>query len=140
MLPARVSNATNQHTMFTAQCDTFLEMPALRWDVNVYYTDDPDSTVGGQPKSYTKLSRKSVLQHGGKHAGMFPDDEILGFDNQFFGVPEKEASFWAPCLRLCLEKSHEALQLHGYTKETMKGKNIALYNGSWANRSRNQDV
>lgn len=70
-----------------------------------------------------------------KHAGLFPDDDILGFDNQFFGVPEKEAAFWAPCLRLCLEKSYESLQLHGYTKETMKGKNIALYNGSSANQS-----
>lgn len=116
MLPGRVSNSLNQHTMFSAQTDTFLEMPALRWDVSVYYTDDPDNYVG-PPKSYTK------------HAGLFPDDEILGFDNQFFGIPDKDAACWAPCLRLCLEKCYESLQLHGYTKETVKGQSIALYNG-----------
>lgn len=116
MLPGRVSNSLNQHTMFAAQTDTFLEMPALRWDVSVYYTDDPDNYVG-PPKSYTK------------HAGLFPDDEILGFDNQFFGIPDKDAACWAPCLRLCLEKCYESLQLHGYTKETVKGQSIALYNG-----------
>lgn len=59
MLPARVSNSTNQHTMFAAQCDTFLEMPALRWDVGVYYTDDPEGNLGA-PKSYTKLDRGQV--------------------------------------------------------------------------------
>lgn len=64
-----------------------------------------------------------------KHAGLFPDDEILGFDNQFFGIPDKDAACWAPCLRLCLEKCYESLQLHGYTKETVKGQSIALYNG-----------
>ena len=64
-----------------------------------------------------------------KHAGLFPDDEILGFDNQFFNIPDKEAKYWPPCLRLCLEKSYESLQLHGYTRETVKGQSIALYNG-----------
>ena len=80
----------------------------------MYYTDDPESSTG--PKSYTK------------HAGMFPDDEILGFDNRFFGIPDKEATCWAPCLRLCLEKCYEALQMRGYNRESMKGQNIALYN------------
>ena len=64
-----------------------------------------------------------------KHAGLFPDDEILGFDNQFFGIPGKDTACWAPCLRLCLEKCYESLQLHGYTKETVQGQSIALYNG-----------
>ena len=68
-----------------------------------------------------------------KHCGMFPDDEILGFDNQFFNIPDKEAKYWPPCLRLCLEKSYESLQLHGYTRETVKGQSIALYNGVLVN-------
>jgi len=116
MLPARVSNATNHHLMFLAQTDTFLEIPVLRWDTAVYYTDDPDN-YSGHPRSYTK------------HAGMFPDDEILGFDNEFFNITDKEAKYWPPCLRLCLEKSYESLQLHGYTRESVKGQSIALYNG-----------
>ena len=54
MLPARVSNAANHNLMFLAQTDTFLEIPVLRWDSAVYYTDDPDN-YSGPPRSYTKL-------------------------------------------------------------------------------------
>ena len=54
MLPARVSNATNHHLMFLAQTDTFIEIPILRWDNAVYYTDFPDN-YSGHPRSYTKL-------------------------------------------------------------------------------------
>ena len=51
--------------MFCAQTDTFLEVPLIRWDVSIYYTDNPEG-LDAAGKSYTK------------HAGMFGDVEILG--------------------------------------------------------------
>ena len=121
MLPGRVNNLKAHHLMFSAQTDTFLELPALRFDVATYYTDDPEGDPNASSKAYTK------------HAGVFPDDEILGFDARFFGIPEKQAHLWPPCLRLCLEKCYEAAQLQGYSRETLQGQNMALYNADIGN-------
>ncbi|CAJ1339242.1 unnamed protein product [Effrenium voratum] len=114
MIPGRVSHIANHWNMHMGNTDCYLEMPILRWDIDIYYTSDPERSL--VPKSYTK------------HAGMFPDDEILGFDNTFFGISDKEAMCWPPCLRLCLEKNYEALQMRGYDRKTLKGKRIGIYN------------
>eukprot|EP00437_Effrenium_voratum_P048089 CAMPEP_0181530168 /NCGR_PEP_ID=MMETSP1110-20121109/71440_1 /TAXON_ID=174948 /ORGANISM="Symbiodinium sp., Strain CCMP421" /LENGTH=71 /DNA_ID=CAMNT_0023661187 /DNA_START=4 /DNA_END=216 /DNA_ORIENTATION=- len=66
MIPGRVSHIANHWNMHMGNTDCYLEMPILRWDIDIYYTSDPERSL--VPKSYTK------------HAGMFPDDEILGFD------------------------------------------------------------
>eukprot|EP00439_Symbiodinium_sp_Y106_P085191 s2025_g27.t2 len=96
----------------SAQTDTFIEIPLLRWDVSLYYTDDPEASP--VPKSYTK------------HAGLLSDNDSC-FDNDFFDIPEKHAAAYPPGIRLCLEKCFESLQHRGYTKQSIKGENLPLY-------------
>lgn len=112
-LPACVDSLDQNYIMYSAQTDTFIEIPLLRWDVNLYYTDNPEASP--VPKSYTK------------HAGLLSDNDILGFDNDFFGIPEKHASSYPPCIRLGLEKCFESLQHRGYTKQSIRGQNLPLY-------------
>ena len=74
--------------------DLITEIPADRWDVDEYY--DPEPGVPG----------RSVCKWGA-----FLDD-VAGFDPEFFGITEKEATAMDPQHRLLLETSWEAME-HG---------------------------
>jgi polyketide synthase 5 len=67
--------------------DLITEIPADRWDADEYY--DPDPGVRG----------RSVSRWGG-----FLDD-VAGFDSDFFGIAEREATAIDPQHRLLLETS-----------------------------------
>ena len=75
--------------------DLVTEIPADRWDADEYY--DPEPGVRG----------RSVSRWGG-----FLDD-VAGFDSEFFGSPEREATTIDPQHRLLLETSWEAIEHAG---------------------------
>ncbi len=81
--------------------DLVTEVPADRWDVDEYY--DPEPGVPG--RSVSKW-------------GAFLDD-VYGFDSEFFGIGEREATELDPQHRLLLETSWEAMEHAGLTRETM---------------------
>ena len=81
--------------------DLVTEVPPDRWDADEYY--DPQPGVPG----------RSVTKWGG-----FLDD-VAGFDSEFFGINEREATAIDPQHRLLLETSWEAMEHAGLTRETM---------------------
>lgn len=81
--------------------DLVTEIPADRWDADEYY--DPEPGVPG--RSVSKW-------------GAFLDD-VSGFDSEFFGINEREATATDPQHRLLLETSWEAMEHAGLTREAM---------------------
>lgn len=82
--------------------DLITEVPPERWDADDYY--DPEPGVPGRSASKW---------------GAFLDD-VAGFDAEFFGISEREASSLDPQHRLLLESSWEAMEHAGLTPETMR--------------------
>src|SRR6478736_6132645 len=81
--------------------DLVTEVPPDRWDADEYY--DPEPGVPGRSVS---------------RWGAFMDD-VGGFDAEFFGINEREATAIDPQHRLLLETSWEAMEHAGLTPETM---------------------
>ena len=81
--------------------DLVTEIPPDRWDADEYY--DPEPGVPG--RSVSKW-------------GAFLDD-VAGFDSEFFGINEREATAIDPQHRLLLETSWEAMEHAGLTPEAM---------------------
>ncbi|MGH3643853.1 MAG: acyltransferase domain-containing protein, partial [Mycobacterium sp.] len=81
--------------------DLVTEVPPDRWDADDYY--DPQPGVPG----------RSVTKWGG-----FLDD-VAGFDSDFFGINEREATAIDPQHRLLLETSWEAMEHAGLTPKSV---------------------
>lgn len=81
--------------------DLVTEVPADRWDADEYY--DPEPGVPG--RSVSKW-------------GAFLDD-AAGFDADFFGICEQEATLMDPQHRLLLETAWEAMEHAGFTPATV---------------------
>jgi len=101
-------------TAFVNGCDAMTDIPACRWDHSHYY--DPN----GNGKSYTK------------HLGMvtYPIDVYTIFDNEFWGMTEKEAANTNPVLRTGLEVAFESCVRAGFTKESLRGTEFVMTLGA----------
>ncbi|BBY92740.1 phthioceranic/hydroxyphthioceranic acid synthase [Mycobacterium gallinarum] len=91
--------------------DLITEVPPDRWDAEEYY--DPQPGVPG--RSVSKW-------------GAFLDD-VAGFDSEFFGINEREATAIDPQHRLLLETSWEAIEHAGLTRETLTGSLTGVFVG-----------
>ena len=91
--------------------DLITEIPADRWDAEEYY--DPEAGVPG--RSVSKW-------------GSFLDD-VAGFDSEFFGIAEREATAIDPQHRLLLETSWEAVEHAGLNPASVAGSHTAVYVG-----------
>ena len=87
------------------------EIPADRWDADVYY--DPEPGVPG--RSVTRW-------------GAFLDD-VGGFDCDFFGMTEREATAIDPQHRLLLESSWDALEHAGLDPASLAGSQTGVFIG-----------
>ena len=91
--------------------DLITEVPAERWDINEIY--DPEPGVPG----------RSVSRWGG-----FLDD-VAGFDFEFFGYGEREATAIDPQQRLLLETSWEAIEHAGLAPSSLLGTSTGVFVG-----------
>ena len=91
--------------------DLITEIPPDRWDVDEYY--DPEPGVPG--RSVSKW-------------GSFLDD-VGGFDSEFFGINEREATAIDPQHRLLLETSWEAVEHAGLSPASLAGSRTGVYVG-----------
>jgi polyketide synthase 5 len=91
--------------------DLVTEIPTERWDAESFY--DPERGVPG----------RSVTKWGG-----FLDD-VAGFDSEFFGISDREATAIDPQHRLLLETSWEALQHAGLDPTSLAGSQTGVFVG-----------
>ena len=87
------------------------EIPSDRWDADLYY--DPEPGVPG--RSVTRW-------------GAFLDD-VGGFDSEFFGMTDREATAVDPQHRLLLEASWDALEHAGLDPATLAGSKTGVFVG-----------
>lgn len=91
--------------------DAVSEVPNDRWDIDSYYSADPE--VAG--KMHTRW-------------GGFLDQKDQ-FDAGFFGISPREAMNMDPQQRLLLEVSHEALERAGYAGDELIEKSTGVFIG-----------
>src|ERR1700722_11132842 len=87
------------------------EIPPDRWDADAYY--DPAAGLRG----------RSVCKWGA-----FLDD-VAGFDPEFFGISEREATAMDPQHRLLLETSWEAMEYAGLAPTSLAGSLTGVFMG-----------
>nr|AQS99177.1 type I polyketide synthase [Gambierdiscus polynesiensis] len=98
--------------MMYAGADSQVRIPLLRWDADVYYAKE---FVPGC----------SMTCHG----GLVQETEIMGLDNVFFGISDKEARFMDPCQRCVLEVGYEALSSAGHRPQRLQGFRCGVFVG-----------
>jgi polyketide synthase 5 len=101
--------------------DPVTEIPPDRWDADEDY--DPEPAVPGRSVS---------------RWGAFCDD-VAGFDPEFFGINQAEATAIDPQHRLLLETSRKAMEHAGLTPQTMADSLTGVFVGSanWSSGSPN---
>jgi mycolipanoate synthase len=87
------------------------DIPADRWDADLYY--DPEPGVPGRSVS---------------RWGAFLDD-VAGFDCDFFGMTEREATAIDPQHRLLLESSWDAIEHAGIDPSALSGSQTGVFVG-----------
>jgi polyketide synthase 5 len=91
--------------------DLVTEIPPDRWDADEYYDSEP----GVPGRAVSKW-------------GAFLDD-VAGFDCEFFGIGESEATAIDPQHRLLLETCWEAVEHGGLTRQAMVGSQTGVFAG-----------
>ena len=91
--------------------DRVTEVPRERWNIDEFY--DPQPGVPGRTTS---------------RWGAFLDD-VAGFDAEFFGLSEREATAMDPQHRLLLETAWEAMEHAGLTPQDVRGSSGGVFTG-----------
>ena len=91
--------------------DSVSVVPPSRWDIDRYYSADPDEPG----KMATKW-------------GAFVD-ELDRFDASFFGITPREASSLDPQQRMLLECTHEALEAAGCPPSSLASQPVGVFVG-----------
>src|SRR5262249_16060429 len=109
--PGGASHPEAYWQLLRAGVDAITEVPATRWDVNVYYDPDPD--VPG--KMYTR------------YGGFL--EAVDQLDHQFFGISPREAASMDPQQRLLLEVAWEALEHAGQAPDQLRESPTGVFMG-----------
>ena len=91
--------------------DSVIEIPFTRWDLDVYYSPDPDEPG----KTYAK------------HGGFIEGAEL--FDPSCFALSAAEAATIDPQQRLLLEAAHTAFLTAGRDREQLMGSDVGVFVG-----------
>ncbi|WP_102417665.1 type I polyketide synthase [Mycobacterium sp. 4858] len=110
-LPGGIDSPAQLREALLRGDDLVTEIPLDRWDADEHY--DPEPGVPG----------RSVCRWGA-----FLDD-VAGFDADFFGISEREATAIDPQHRLLLETSWEAIEHAGVDPATLTGSRTGVFVG-----------
>lgn len=113
--PAGAENCDMSFALFTAGSDTLLEPPITRFDKDLYYAPDRDAPLRGL----------AYIIHG----SFVNEDQLIGFDNDFFGIDIEEAQAISPSQRWVMEVGYEVLWKAGWTKQGLRGQRIGSFMG-----------
>jgi acyl transferase domain-containing protein len=112
--PGGVRDPRGFWDMLVAGTDAIVDVPADRWDPELFY--DPDPRTPG----------KTTVRQGG-----FLTTPIDEFDADFFGMTPREAAPLDPQQRMLLEVAWEALEDAGIPPGTLAGANVGTYIGGF---------
>jgi len=116
VLGGEVSDPLEMGTMIHIGTDAQFHVPYGRFDVELYFADDPATFEPG---------RNSYAVHG----ALLQDEDLFSFDNDFFGISAEDAmTLWPRCRQL-LQVGYECLYREGFRKATLRNKNIGVYLG-----------
>ncbi|CAK9064630.1 unnamed protein product, partial [Durusdinium trenchii] len=113
-LPGAALNLDSVECMLTSGTDGFVQIPATRFDIDIYCSIDGEKVPG-----------LSYVRHG----AMMSDEEIIHFDNAFFGIREEEVMTISPNQRMILEDGYMLLRKSGFTKTSLNGRQTAAFLG-----------
>ncbi|OLP83289.1 Phthiocerol synthesis polyketide synthase type I PpsC [Symbiodinium microadriaticum] len=92
--------------------DGLVKVPVTRWDATEYFSAD-------EKEGFTYAI----------HGGFCADEDVIMFDNAFFGLSDEEARVMSPAQRLVMQTGYEALQNAGVTKASAMGLRCGVYLG-----------
>lgn len=110
-MPGGIDSSEQLWQAFLQGADFVSTVPLDRWDVDDYY--DPEPGVPG---------------HSVSKWGAFLDD-VAGFDADFFGISEREATAIDPQHRLLLETAWEAVEHAGIDPALLAGSQSGVFVG-----------
>lgn len=113
-LPGGARDLDGVECMLTSGTDGFIQIPATRFDIDIYCTHDGEKEPG-----------KSYVRHG----AMMSDEEIINFDNVFFGISPDEVMTISPNQRMILEDGYSLLRKAGFTRKDLNGRQTAAFLG-----------
>src|SRR3954451_10274381 len=113
--PGGIHDADSFWELLRTGRDAIREVPPDRWDVDDYYSADPDAPG------------KIVTRCGGFIDG------IDQFDPHFFGIAPREAVSLDPQHRLLLEVAWEALETAGLAADRLRGSRTGVFTGIASN-------
>ena len=114
-LPGGINSPEQLWDALLAGDDLVTEIPPERWDADDYY--DPEPGVPGRSVS---------------RWGAFLED-VGGFDSEFFGLADREATAIDPQHRLLLETSWEAVEHAGVNPADLAGSATGVFMGQTQN-------
>ncbi|QWR78733.1 type I polyketide synthase [Candidatus Magnetomonas plexicatena] len=110
-LPGGVINPNSYWKMLEHGTDAITEVPASRWDIDDYYSSDPDAPG------------KMYCRYGGFL------DSVDTFDAHLFGISPKETVNIDPQHRILLEVTWEAIENAAISSDTLYGSNTGVFVG-----------
>jgi len=114
---AKSNTCAEKFHMISSGTDAGIYVPHSRFDTDIYF-----SKLGVEDYVMGVTS----YHH---HAGLCADDDMLGFDNKFFGYSDEQANVMCPKHRVSLEVGYECLYAMGLRRETLTGMRIGVYVG-----------
>lgn len=116
-LPGRVDNPLSYWNLFSKACDCGTKVPLSRFDVDIYFEEDPD------------ISRAINATYT-RHGGWLEEGQMFSFDYDYFGFTHKEASVMAPGQWLFLEEGYHAAYKARYRRVlSEEQRELGLYLG-----------
>lgn len=114
-LPGNVTNMDDLWQMLAGGQGCWTKVPPDRYNEKAFLHPNPDFRGG--------------YNH---HGGHFLSQDLATFDAQFFGLSANEVKSMDPQQRLLLETSYEAFENGGFTLDSVRGSETAVYVASFS--------
>jgi len=108
-IPGSCWKADDYWSLLSTACDGIVVVPITRWDIDMYYTAD-------------QFPGKGYI----KHFGFLTQDQMAGFDHEFFGISMEDAARTDPPQRCSMEVGYDALHRGGFDRAKLRGLEVCI--------------
>jgi len=102
-------------SFLVAGCDAIRHLSITRWDPTWYYEPNKELAIG---KYYSN------------HGGFVMEENLMGFDADFFEIDHEYAEMMDPLQRNCLEVGYNVLGKAGWDRHSLKNAQIGVFVGN----------